>query len=161
MLPRAKSLHGVKLKKLAWVVLAIIFGCIGFLQLDSPETDLATLVEMSGEIVEVKCSSGSRDGEPTVALSIDGGVRYFIALEEFSHRTSCDEQIQNLIGLEATVLTDSEEKNFGRAYEMVLEGRRIYSVNESDASVKETGYALIFLALFMLVAQFFGNDEDI
>jgi len=81
----------------------MLFLGIGISKLTQDEVTKSELIKKYGVIESVDCNSGSRDGSPTVVLKSNGSSSSYKVLEEFSIRTSCDVQKQDLIGRSANV----------------------------------------------------------
>ncbi|MBB1420197.1 hypothetical protein H5187_23610 [Pseudoalteromonas sp. SG44-1] len=144
----------------AWILLSILFFGLGLLKLNQDEISRIELIQKIGSIESVSCNSGSKDGSPTVVLKNEGGISSYKVLEEFSLRTNCDDKKQKLIGRSVIVSVLPSETNFAMAYEFILDGTKVYSLEDVVSSDKETAYALLIVALVMIGSLFFNRKKD-
>lgn len=144
----------------AWVILAMVFTGLGILKLEQDEVSRIDLIQKQGTIESVSCNSGSKDGSPTVVLQSDGVSSSYKVLEEFSQRTDCDDQKQTLIGRSVIVSILPNNNDFAMAYEFILDGNKIYSLEDVTSSDKETAYALFLVSFVMLGSLFFNRQKD-
>ncbi|MBA6291527.1 hypothetical protein H4J58_00140 [Colwellia sp. MB3u-70] len=144
----------------AWVLLLMLFIGLGILKLNQDEVSGTELIQKIGVIESISCNSGSKDGAPTVVLKSNGSISSYKVLEEFSLRTDCDDKKQDLIGRSVIVSVLPNENDFAMAYEFLLDGTKIYSLDDVVSSDKETAYTLFLIALVMLGSLFFHRRKD-
>jgi len=138
----------------------MLFLGLGILKLNQDEVSKTDLIQKLGTIKSVSCNSGSKDGSPTVVLNIDGTSSSYKVLEEFSLRTDCDDQKQNLVGRSVMISVLPNDSNFAMAYEFTLDETIIYSLGDVVSSDKETAYALFLVALVMFGSLFYNRKRD-
>lgn len=144
------------MRKIFAALIALLFFALAFFKLNQDEVPRSSLIREYGEIESVKCNSDSRDGAPTLFLVGEGGAKSYKVLEDFSHRTKCDSQLQNLIGSSVEVSILENQHNFAFAYEVILDGKLIYTVEDVVSSDNETAY-LSFAVGFLCLIFMFGK----
>jgi len=146
------------MSKAATIAISVLFGSMliaGVFLCLEPEVTNDELVEFSGVISSVSCTTGKFSSKPKITLLVNNFKKEFSLFQAFSENLPCSgkEQEGSLIGSPAVLRVLPSESGFAWAYEVYIDGQLVYGIAEAKSESKITGLILIVVSI---VTLFFG-----